>query len=175
MPLGPPRPSLGALALLSSLPLACFHELVPLTPAEMGSPVDHVEGLEVVASMAGGTDPLPVRGGWPVYGGLTEALRASVEAAAQPWAARHRALRPGGWQLLVETTRTDADLQAGTLTVEIEARVTLRGTTGQVHLGQTHSYCKAAAPLAGDGAPVVHACLERLSRDLAGWLEGRAP
>jgi hypothetical protein len=174
MPLGPPRPSLGAIALLSSLPLACFHELVPLVPAA-GNEVEHVEGLEVVASIAGGSDPLPVRGAWPVYGGLTEALRASIETAAEPWAERHGALRPGGWQLLVEITRSDAELRAGRLTVEIETRVTLRGTIGQVHLGQTHGYCKVADTFAGDGAPVVTACLERLSRDLAGWLEGRAP
>jgi hypothetical protein len=77
--------------------------------------------------------------------------------------------------MLVEIIRSDAEVQDGRLTVELEARVTLRGTVGQLHLGQTHGYCKISDALAGDGSPVVYQCLERMSRDLAGWLEGQNP
>jgi hypothetical protein len=175
MPLGRPRCSLAAVA-LSASSVACAPQLIQLRP---GSPaplaVERLAPLEVIASVAGGADPLPVRGGRFAYAGLTDATRRSVEAAARPWAERQRARRPGGWQLLVEVTRSDAELQAGRLSVEIETRVTLRGTIGQVHLAQTHGYCKVADTFGGDGSSVVTTCLERLSRDLAGWLEGQSP
>jgi hypothetical protein len=169
-----PRRTLAVLALLSSLPLACGRDLIQLRPTQAFVP-GPFDGLEVIASVAGGADPIPVRGSRLAYAGLTEATRRFIDSAAHPWAERHRPLRAGGWQLLVEITRSDAEVETGRLTVEIEARVTLRGTIGQVHLGQTHGYCKVADTLAGDGTPIVYTCLERLSRDLAGWLEGENP
>jgi hypothetical protein len=176
MLLGRPRPSLAAVALLSSISFGCARELIQLPPGPVAAlAIERIESLEVVASVAGGADPLPLRGGRLAYAGLTDATRRFIEAAGRPWAERQRARRPGGWQLLVELTRSDADLQGGRLTVEIETRVTLRGTVGQVHIGQTHGYCKVAETFTGDGSSVVTGCLERLSRDLAGWLEGQSP
>jgi hypothetical protein len=57
--------------------------------------------------------------------------------------------------------------------------VTLRGTAGQIHIGQTRGYCKQTDDggdgVSDDGSLVVYRCLERMSRDLAGWLEGLNP
>jgi hypothetical protein len=164
------------LGLLLALPLGCAPVLVPLHPErEPARPAGFIEPLEVIASVSGGSDPMPVRGGRIAYGGLTGATRQFVAAAARPWAERHLALRPGGWQLLVEIIRSDAETGAGGLTVELETRLTLRGTLGQIHLGQSRGYCKVTGAMTGDGAPVVFQCLERMSRDLAGWLEGLNP
>jgi hypothetical protein len=77
--------------------------------------------------------------------------------------------------MLVEIVRSDARWGDGQLAVELEARVTLRGTAGPVHLGQTRGYCQLSAPPDGDGSAVVYQCLERMSRDLLGWLQGIDP
>lgn len=138
-------------------------------------PVERSDELEVITSLAGGSDPLPVRGSRLAYRGLSDATSQVLEAATAPWVQQHRGLRRGGWQLLIEIIRADAEVQAGNMTVEIETRATFRGTSGQVHLAQTHGYCRVAHPLVGDGSPVVYECLDRMSRDLAGWLEGQLP
>jgi hypothetical protein len=170
------RSLIAGLGLLLSLPLGCATEVIPLRPERgSASSLAPLKPLEVIVSLSGASDPLPVQGRRIAYGGLTAAVGQFMEAASRPWADRHRTSRPGGWQMLVEIIRSDAELQAGRLTVELEARVTLRGTVGQIHLGQTHGYCKVAGTLAGDGSPVVYRCLERMSRDLAGWLEGQNP
>ena len=173
--MSPHRTLVAALGLLS-LTLGCTPQIIQLRP-EWGAPgpIGALEPLEVIVSVAGGSDPLPVQGRRIVYGRLPGAVGQFMEAASRPWAERHRALRPGGWQMLVEIIRSDAELQAGRLTVELEARVTLRGTVGQIHLGQTYGYCKVSDALTGDGSPVVYQCLERMARDLAGWLEGQNP
>ena len=174
--MSPHRSLAAGLGLLLSLTLACTPEVIQLRP-ELGAPrpIDPLEPLEVIVSVAAGSDPLPVQGHPIVYSGLTGAVGQFMEAASRPWAERHRALRPGGWQMSFEIIRSDAELEAGRLTVELEARVTLRGTVGQIHLGQTHGYCKVSDAFAGDGSPVVTHCLERMARDLAGWLEGQNP
>ncbi|HLK92022.1 MAG TPA: hypothetical protein VKZ18_19175 [Polyangia bacterium] len=147
-------------------------ELEPLRPV---APGDGAGQIDVVASVAGGADPLPVAGSRLAYEGLTPLTGYLVAEATRPWAERHRASRPGGWQLLVEITRSDAELRAARLTIEVDVRVTLRATVGQTDLAQTQGHCKVTDAFLGDGSPVVTACLERLSRDVAGWLQGRAP
>jgi len=144
-------------------------------PSRAEHAIEQTDALEVITSLAGGSDPLLVGGTRLAYRGLTDATRQFLKAATAAWVQQHGPLRRGGWQLLIEITRTDAEMQAGNITVELETRATLRGTTGQVHLGQTHGYCRVVRPLAGDGSPVVYECLDRMSRDLAGWLEGQVP
>jgi hypothetical protein len=154
----------------------CAPEFVQLQPDRVAPPPPSAaQPFEVILSVAGGADPLPVRGDLIVYGGVADATRRFVAAAVAPWAARHQQARPGGWQLQVELVRSDAEAGGGLITVEIETRVTLRGTIGQVHLGQTRGYCKVSLAPTGDGSGVVYSCLERMSRDLAGWLEGQSP
>jgi hypothetical protein len=170
------RSLVTGLGLLLSLSPGCASEVIQLRP-ERGAPrpLGPLEPLEVIPSLAGASDPLPVEGRRIAYRGLTAAVGQFMAAASRPWAERHRATRPGGWQMLVELIRSNADERAGRLTIELEARVTLRRTVGQIHLGQTHGYCKVSDALAGDGSPVVYQCLQRMSRDLAGWLEGQNP
>ena len=169
-----PRPALALLA--AAAHGACGAWLVQLDTdgaAAARRPASPL--LEVIPSSSGAPDPVPVWGASIVYGGMAAAAGQAIAAAAQPWAARHAAERAGGWQLLVELVRAEADAEAGRLTVEIETRVTLRGTVGQIHLGQTRGYCKVSDAFAGNGAPVVQQCLARLARDLAGWLDGISP
>jgi len=132
--------------------------------------------LEIIVSLAGGSDPLPVRGGRVDYGGLGSATGRAIAAAAAPWAERHRSERAGGWQMVVEIIRSEAETHAGLMTVEMEARVTMRGSLGQIHLGQTRGYCKVSDLASeSEGARIVFRCLDRMARDLAGWLEGIHP
>jgi len=166
------RVGLGLVSLLAG----CAPELVWLQPDRAAvPPLDAGQALEVIVTVVGGGDPLAVHGGRIEYAGMADAARRFVAAAARPWVERHRGARAGGWQMLLELVRSDADLRAGRLTVELETRVTLRGTVGQVHLGQTRGYCKWSEAPAGDGSVVVYQCLSRMSRDLAGWLEGLEP
>jgi hypothetical protein len=92
------HPSLVAGLGLLSLVLGCAPEVIQLRP-ERGSagPIRSLQPLEVIASVAGGSDPLPVRGRRIAYGGLTAAVGQFMEAASRPWAERHRTMRPGGW------------------------------------------------------------------------------
>jgi hypothetical protein len=174
-----PRLSLGVcVGLILQLPVAaCAPQLVPLQRDRESMPAPRSEELfEVIVSVAGGADPMPVRGSRVIYGGLTEATGRFVAGATRAWVERHRAQRMGGWQLLVEIIRSDAEAKGERLTVELETRVTLRGALGQIHLGQTRGYCKVSGPLAEEaGAPVVYQCLGRMARDLSGWLEGLNP
>ena len=134
------------------------------------------QALEVIPSLAGAADPMPVRFTDIAFGDVAVTTARLIAAAAAPWAARHARERPGGWQMLLEIVRSDAEVREGRLTVEIEARVTVRATAGQMHIGQTRGYCRQSDDLGGgDGSPVVNRCLERMSRDLAGWLEGLNP
>jgi hypothetical protein len=63
---------------------------------------------------------MPVRGSHVAYGGLTSATGQAIVAAAAPWAERHRSERVGGWRMLVEIIRSEAETQSGVMTVEIE-------------------------------------------------------
>ncbi|HEY3356620.1 MAG TPA: hypothetical protein VGQ83_25440 [Polyangia bacterium] len=150
----------------------CGPRLVPLAaPAARGD-----SGLELVAEVAGGADPLPAAGGGLAFSGVARASGAFVAAAAEPWARRHRDARPGGWRLLVELTQARARLSDGALTVELETRVTLSARAGQLHLGQTRGYCRETDTFSARAPAAVAArCLERMGRDLAGWLEGVSP
>lgn len=168
----------ASLLLLVHLGLVgCTPQLIQLQPdGESMLPPATGQPLEVIASLAGGSDPMKVHCGRMVFGGLVGAASRTVAASTMPWAARHLAERAGGWQMLVELIRTEAEMQAGRLTVEIETRVTLRGAQGQIHLGQTRGYCKVSDVVAdADGSRVVFQCLDRMARDLAGWLEGLNP
>jgi hypothetical protein len=116
---------------------------------------------------------MSVRGGRVAYGGLSSATLQAIAVAAAPWVERRRSERAGGWQMFVEIFRDEGETQSGQLTVEIETRVTMRGSLGQIHLGQTRGYCKVSGVAAeADGARIVFRCLDRMARDLAGWLEG---
>jgi hypothetical protein len=169
------RPLVPARAVLVAAAVnGCAPSLVPLDAAPAGG-VSPPPFLEVIATNAGGTDPLPVTDTVIRFGGLAIAAGRFASSAAGPWAQLHAAARPGGWQLLLEIVRSNADVADGHLTVEIETRITLRATLGQVHLGQTRGYCKVSEPVSSDGAPVVYQCLARLGRDLAGWLDGISP
>jgi hypothetical protein len=157
----------------------CVPEVIPLRPDPASIPAATASPLvEVIPSLSGGSDPMPVRGGRFLFGDLAGATARFAAAAARPWAERHAADRPGGWQMLVEIVRSDAELDDWHLTVEIETRVTLRGARGPIHLGQTRGYCKVSDVISdepGAGSRVVFQCLERMGRDLAGWLEGLGP
>jgi hypothetical protein len=161
-------------AATAAVACGCATQTIPLRSLREPPPVS--QALEVVASTAGAPDPLPVQGARLAYSGVALAAGRLVSAAAGPWAARHAAERPQGWQLRLELVSAEAEARNGRLTVEIEARVTMRATAGELHLGQTRGYCKETDDLAGgDGSSVVYRCLDRLSRDVAGWLEGLNP
>jgi hypothetical protein len=163
-----------AAAAIATVAGGCATHTIPLRAMREPAPVS--QALEVVASTAGAPDPLPVSGAHLAYSGVALAAGRLVAAAAAPWAARHVAERPQGWQIRLELVRAEAEAHDGELTVEIDARVTMHATAGEIHLGQTHGYCKETGELAGgDGSSVVYRCLDRLSRDVAGWLEGLNP
>jgi hypothetical protein len=148
--------------------------MVPLLQAA-GMPITQTPGkeipLEVVTRSTGIRDPLPVEGTSVTYGDVETALGHSVSSAAVPWADAHRAQRPEGWQIAVELINADASYRDGRLLVTLGVRATLRTRATRTYIAQTQAYCRqgAVVPLER-GAPVVFACMERIGRDLAGWL-----
>ncbi len=127
--------------------------------------------LEVVTRSTGIHDPLPVDGSSVSFGDVETTLGHAVSSAAVPWAQAHRAQRPEGWQMTVELTQAEASYKDGRLIVGLNARATLRTRSGRTFLAQSQASCRQGAVVAPEGgAPVVFTCMERLGRDLAGWL-----
>ena len=55
--------------------------------------------------------------------------------------------------------------------VTLATRATLRTREGRAYLAQTQASCREAGMVPAErGAPVIFACMERVGRDLAGWL-----
>jgi hypothetical protein len=169
------RVGAGLLLCASLVCLSCAVRVIPVDAARQPRPASG-GALEVVPSASSEADPVRVGGTNTAFGGVAVAAARWVSAAAAPWAQRHAVERPGGWQMLLEVVRAEAEARDGRITIEIEGRVTVRATVGQVHIGQARCYCKESGDLSGgDGSPVVSRCLERMSRDLVGWLEGLNP
>jgi hypothetical protein len=149
--------------------------VVPLRPAaaaETGSPPGP---LHVIPYIDDAADPLPLQGDGVVFAGVASTLAETIRVATFGWAERHRAARPGGWELRVDLIQSRAEASRGRITVELATRVTLNATTGQVYLAQTHGYCKRSDVLASDPTATVYGCMEAMAHDLAGWLEGVQP
>ena len=79
--------------------------------------------------------------------------------------------RPSGWQLSVELTQAEAVASDQRLMVTLTVRATLRTREDGSFLGQTQATCRESGLFPADrGAPVIVACMSRVGRDLAGWL-----
>jgi hypothetical protein len=129
--------------------------------------------LEVVTKSTAVPDPLPVDGTDYWYSDLEPALGHAVSSATAPWAAQERNVLPSGWTLLVELTQAHAEWKDGRLRVAFNVRATLRTRVGNNYLAQTHANCTQAGLVPADqGAPVVFTCMQRIGRDLSGWLGG---
>jgi hypothetical protein len=167
------------LAVAGLLPACATHTNVALLQAA-GMPVTQTPRpevpLEVVTRSTGIRDPLPVEGTGVTYGDVETSLGHAISTAAVPWAEAHKDRRPEGWQLQVEMTQADATYSGGRLIVTINVRATLRTRVGRAYLAQSQASCRQSGVIpAEQGAPVVFSCMERLGRDLAGWLEQVEP
>jgi hypothetical protein len=158
------------------LPLVggCAPTNVPLLSAA-GMPVVQTPGreipLEIVTRSTGIRDPLPVDGSGVKFEDVETALGHAISTAAVPWADAHKAKRPEGWQLTVELTQADATYRDGRLVLMMNARATLRTRTDRTFLAQSQASCRTSGIVPPEhGAPVVFSCMDRLGRDLAGWL-----
>jgi hypothetical protein len=119
--------------------------------------------FEVVTQLAGARDPLPVVGGDAEYADLERSLANAVVHTVQP---RHDSV------LTVELVRADAQYDHGRLSVSLVVRGTLRTRLG-AFVAQTQAVCRDGAIITPDtGARVMWACMARVSKDLAGWLDG---
>jgi hypothetical protein len=168
------RPSALLVMMIALLAGGCGAYTVPLLSAA-GMPVTQTPSrdipLEVVTRSTGIPDPLPVDGSLTRYGDVETTLGHAISTAAVPWADAHRAQRPEGWQLTVELTQADATYRQGRLVLTLNTRATLRTRTDRTFLAQTQASCRTGAVIAPEqGAAVVVSCMERLGRDLAGWL-----
>jgi hypothetical protein len=77
--------------------------------------------------------------------------------------------------LTVELVRADAQYDHGRLSVSLVVRGTLRTRLGGF-IAQTQAVCRDGAIVTPDvGARVMWACMARIGRDLAGWLDGLPP
>jgi hypothetical protein len=166
--------SLALLAALSGCGGPGPTSMVPLLQAA-GMPVTLTPGkeipLEVVTRSTGVRDPLPIDGTSLSYGDVETTLGHAISTAAVPWADAHRAQRPEGWQIAVEVINADASYKDGRLLVTLCVRATLRTRSTRTYLAQTQAYCSQGGVIpAAQGAPVVFSCMERIGRDLAGWL-----
>lgn len=148
--------------------------MVPLLQAA-GMPVTQTPGkdipLEVVTRSTGVRDPLPVEGSAVTYGDVETSLGHAVSSAAVPWADARRSQQPDGWQIFVELISADASFSGGRLVVTLGVRATLRTRASRTYLAQTQAHCRQGGVIPPErGAPVVFGCMERIGRDLAGWL-----
>ena len=165
----------GALAVLSAIAIGCGGpRIIPLIEASgiplTQTPPDSIP-LEVVTRSTGIREPVPVEGTSISYGDVETSLGHAISSAAVPWAAARRARRPEGYQLTVELTRADASYAEGRMIVTLGTRATLRTREGRTYLAQTQANCRQAGMVPAEGgAPVMFACMERIGRDLAGWL-----
>lgn len=154
---------------------ACGSNLVPVLPLG-GTPLPSSGALEVVAHSPGALDPLPVSGSSTVYGDLQTALDQAILGGASAWLARHRDVRPATFNLGVELIHAEAEYSRGRLGVALVVRATLKLRAGNVFLGQTQAVCREAKLVSPSrGAPVVYRCMQRLGRNLGGWLEDASP
>jgi hypothetical protein len=167
---------LWAPLLLVVLPLVggCGATNVPLLSVA-GMPVTQTPSrdipLEVVTRSTGIRDPLPVDGSSVKFEDVETALGHAISTAAVPWADAHKAKRPEGWQLTVELTQADATYRDGRLVLTMNTRATLRTRADRTFLAQSQASCRTSGVIEPErGAPVVFSCMERLGRDLAGWL-----
>jgi hypothetical protein len=120
--------------------------------------------FEVVARTTSVRDPLPVSGGSVEYADLERALGKAVIRAVHP---RH------DQTLTVELVAAAADYAQERLKVALVARATLRMREGNAFVAQTQIVCRDGEIVEPEaGATVVWACMMRMGRDLAGWLDG---
>jgi hypothetical protein len=175
---------LAGILLVSLFAGGCAHSgatnTVPLLSAA-GIPITFTPPgdtpLEVVTRSTAVKDPLVVTGSDVSYADLEAALGHSISSATVPWAQRHIAQRPGGWQLSVEVIEAKAEYEStGRLIVTLNTRATLRTRQDHDYLAQTQVPCREAGLTTPDrGAPVVYSCMSRIGRDLASWLGGVTP
>ncbi len=122
--------------------------------------------FEIITQLAGAKDPLPVAGGDAEYADLERSLAQALVQAVMP---RHDTL------LTIELVRADAEYEHGRLSVSLVVRGTLRTRVG-AFVAQTQSVCRDGAIITPDsGARVMWACMTRISKDIAGWLQGLPP
>ena len=139
--------------------VACSKELVPVIPD--GTPqLDPT--FEVVARVAGASDPLSVEHASVAYADLERALGRAVSTAVTP---RHDMV------LTVELVAAEASYHEGRLAVSLVARATLRTRIGNAFIAQTTVVCRDGAFVDPEaGAKVMWSCMTRLGHDLGGWL-----
>jgi hypothetical protein len=150
-------------------------EIIPLRPrTELAGNRQRI--FRVVTTVEDGADPLSLQGSHIAFANVGTTLSDALESAATPWAGRHAARRPGGWELHVDVIRANAESSHGHVAVELGTRVTLSGHYAGEYLAQTHGFCKETSkPGSDDPSVPVNACMEAMAHDLAGWLEGISP
>jgi len=138
---------------------------------------EHAVPLEVITRKSSTVaDPLPVRGSAIAFADVERALGHAVASATVPWAEKHMAERPEGWQLDVELIAADARAVGREVMVTLAVRATLRARTGNRYLAQTQAHCQRSAVVEpADAQPVVFDCMARVGRVLGGWLGGVEP
>jgi len=171
--------TLGLSLLASYLLCACGAETATTVPllSAAGIPITTTPpgdvSLEVVTRSTAVKDPLPIVGSLLSYADLEGALGHAISTATIPWADAHKTARPGGLQLVVDVVEAHAEFEAGRLKVTLTARATLRTRRDHEYIAQTQASCREAGLTdPAHGAPVVFGCMNRLGRDLAGWLGG---
>lgn len=178
------RLALGPLVsslLLSCAATSCAHERPRTIPLlSIGAPTTLTPSsdvpLELVTRGSEVKDPLPVVGSGVAYADVETALGHAVASGAVPWAAKHRAQRPDGWQLTVEIVGAEAEHHDERLTVAFTIRATLRARAGNTYLAQMITSCRESGLVpAEQGAPVIYQCMTHLGRELGGWLSGVEP
>jgi len=160
------------------LPCAsCAHGVIALSTAlPVVSAPSGVLPIEVIARAAGVANPLPMKGSCNVFGAVEESLGHAVATATMPWAEAHRAGEPEGWQLMVDLWQASAEHRAGSVTVQLGVRATLRTRDGNRYVAQTQAHCKQTQLVrASDGAQVFYGCMNSLGRELFSWLESVKP
>ena len=117
--------------------------------------------------------PLAISGANVAYGDLDRALARAVEGALARLSGELAARHARRLELAVELVEAHAEYARERLVVRLTVRATLRESSGNVYLAQTHAHASASAVIAPErGATVVSDCDAAIARQLSGWLDG---
>jgi hypothetical protein len=147
--------------------------VVSVLPARAATEAERSRPVRVSVDTTSTHLPLVVAGADVAYGDVDQALARAVEHALEPTTLElaQKNARPLG--LSVELVEARAEYARDRLVVRLAVRATLRESSGNVYLAQTHAHSSASAVVPAErGAGAVLECTDSIGHQLSGWLGG---
>ncbi|HEX3777661.1 MAG TPA: hypothetical protein VHV51_24495 [Polyangiaceae bacterium] len=147
--------------------------VVSVLPARAPTEAERAPPLRVAVDATSTHLPLAVSGASVSYGDVDRALAQSIEHALSTTKRELAESDAHALGLSIELVDAHAEYTRDRLVVRMGVRATLRQSSGNVYLAQTHAHASASAMTSAErGAPVVLECADSIGRQLSGWLAG---